>query len=259
LAWLSLWKIAVGAAGFFLAQAGTITPGRDSLMKHRHNHFAVGYWSRIKGSRSVPDQADIDPKALKRLLSQVFLLDMRGPFAATAPYRLAGTALCERMGGELRGKSFLAHWDEGSRRALGVLLRQSLRLAAPVCLTSIGSTADCRMVEIETVLMPITYHGGEPERLLGVTQVLGDASQLAGRMLAFERLVSSTMLHKNENNAYLDEPPGFGDGPGAEQPLSRTPHLRLVVSRGDHSDPLRFDLDAMSGLFASARGYRGLV
>jgi hypothetical protein len=228
-------------------------------MKHRHNHFAVGYWSRIRGAHPVPDQADIDPKALKRILSHVFLLDMRGPFAANAPYRLAGTALCERMGGELRGKSFLAHWDEGSRRALSVLLRQSLRLAAPVCLTSIGSSADCRMIEIETVLMPITYNGNEPERLLGVTQVLGDAYALDGRTIAFERLVSSTMLHKNDGSVTRDAPPGFGDGHGGEQQATRTPHLRLVVSRGDLSDPLRFDADMVSGLFAQARGYRGLA
>ena len=46
-------------------------------MKHRNSHFAVGYWSRIRHGRPVPDQADIDPKALKRLLPFVFLLDAR--------------------------------------------------------------------------------------------------------------------------------------------------------------------------------------
>ena len=35
-------------------------------MKHRNSHFAVGYWNRIRAGNGVPDQADIDPKALKR-------------------------------------------------------------------------------------------------------------------------------------------------------------------------------------------------
>ena len=28
----------------------------------------------------------------------------------------------------------------------------------PLCLTSVGTTADCRMIEIETVLMPMTFN-----------------------------------------------------------------------------------------------------
>ncbi len=222
-------------------------------MKHRHNHFAVGYWSRIRGARALPDQSDINPRALKRLLPHVFLLDARAA-SIDMPYRLAGTAICERFGVELRGKSFLAHWDEGSKRALGVLLRQSLRLATPVCLTSIGSTSDCRMVEIETLLLPITYQGNEPERFLGVTQLLGDASPLLGRPLAFERLVSSTLLHGNESAA--ESPPSFGDGLGSEPSNSRVPHLRLVVSRDGIGDPLRFDVEEVHGLFARALGVR---
>lgn len=225
-------------------------------MKHKHNHFAVGYWNRIRGARVLPDQADIDPRALKRLLPHVFLLDARAA-SVELPYRLAGTAICERFGAELRGKSFLAHWDEGSRRVLSVLLRQSLRLTTPVCLTSIGSSADCRMVEIETLLMPITHQGTAPERFLGVTHVLGDASALMGRQLAFERLVSSTLLHGNDGAA--ESPPSFGDGLSQEQINSRAPHLRLIVSQGDVADPLRFDAAEVHGLFARALGVRSLA
>src|SRR5262249_16782613 len=107
-------------------------------MKHRNSHFAVGYWSRIRHGRAVPDQADVDPKILKRLLPFVFLLDARaeGGFV----YRLAGTTLCERYGGELRGKPYLAHWDPDSRARLGALLRQALEEKLPVCLNSVGAT-----------------------------------------------------------------------------------------------------------------------
>src|SRR3954468_24517506 len=122
-------------------------------MKHRNSHFAVGYWSRIRQGRDTPDQSDIDPKALKRLLPFVFLLDARtGRFT----YRLAGTTLCERYGIELRGRDFLHQWDPDSRLRLNELLAHSLRARVPVCLTSIGATDDCNMIEIETVLMPIT-------------------------------------------------------------------------------------------------------
>src|ERR1700749_4523000 len=131
-------------------------------MKHRNSHLLVGYWSRLRKGLAVPDQSDIDPRALKRMLSSVFILDAENP--ARPIYRLAGTALCERFGFELKGTGFLAHWEPQSSLALSSLLRQALTLTKPVCLSSIGASADCGMVELETVLAPISFNGGEPTR-----------------------------------------------------------------------------------------------
>jgi len=197
-------------------------------MKHRNSHFAVGYWSRIRAGRAVPDQADIDPKALKRVLPSVFLLDVRPD--STFTYRLAGTALCQRFGVELRNHNFLAHWDRESRASLATLLRQSLRTRTPLCLTSIGATEDCRMIEIETVLMPISFGGREPERFLAIAHVLGDPSPLAGRAIAFERLVASSFIQEGE--AVDATPPSASNGgDAARNAHPRAPHLRLVSSR----------------------------
>jgi hypothetical protein len=216
-------------------------------MKHRNSHFAVGYWSRIRNGRPAPDQGDVDPKALKRLLPFVFLLDARG---GVFTYRLAGTTLCERYGSELRGRDFLYQWDSDSRTRLNALLRRSLQLALPVCLTSIGATDDCHMIEIETVLMPISFGGTYPERFLGVAQVLTDVSPLAGQAISFERLVSSSLVHEDEP-AKEDAPPS---PPPSDRgrPHPRAPHLRLVAvresARGE-KDPLRMDENAIKALF----------
>ena len=112
----------------------------------------VGYWSRLRKGRDVPDQTDIDPRAIKRFLSYIFILDAENP--SRPIYRLAGTALCERFGFELKGTGFLAHWEAQSGVAL-VRCSQALQLRQPVCLSSIGATADCGMVELETVLTPV--------------------------------------------------------------------------------------------------------
>jgi len=213
-------------------------------MKHRNSHFAVGYWSRLRQGRTTPDQADIDPKALKRLLPFVFLLDARrdGSFV----YRLAGTTLCERYGTELRGKNFMAHWDAESRARLGVLLRQSLVSNTPVCLTSVGATEDCRMIEIETILMPISFGSGKAERFLGLAQVLTDVSPLVGRSISFERLVASSLVREDEEINTIELPPPPlppADESWVKHP--RAPHLRLVVSHDKAPeiplDPLHLD------------------
>ena len=87
-------------------------------MKHKNSHLLVGYWSRLRKGREVPDQTDIDPRAIKRLLSYTFILDCENP--ARPVYRLAGTALCERFGFELKGTSFLAHWESQSGLSLAL-------------------------------------------------------------------------------------------------------------------------------------------
>jgi hypothetical protein len=216
-------------------------------MKHRNSHFAVGYWSRIKQGRPTPDQCDIDPKALKRLLPFVFLLDFRSE--GTATYRLAGTTLCERYGGELRGRDYLGFWDPDSRKRLHELLRQALAAKLPLCLTSVGSTEDCRMIEIETVLMPITFGADIPERFLGVAQVLTDVAALSGRTISFERLTGAELVEEGTLERREFPLPLAGERRGG---LTRAPHLRLVTApRNPGGDMQRFDAnERLRRLFA---------
>lgn len=205
-------------------------------MKHRNSHLLVGYWSRLRKGRDVPDQTDIDPRSIKRMLSHVFILEASN--AAHPIYRLAGTSLCERYGAELKGTNFLSHWDGQSRSTLAALMRQSLATRQPVCLSSIASTADCGMVELETVLAPVSFGEDGPTRFVGLVQVLSDLSALGGRAIAFERLVASHVVSENEPISVRNNPPP--PPPPPARPLQslrshpRAPHLHLVVS---HAGP----------------------
>lgn len=217
-------------------------------MKHRNSHFAVGYWSRLRQGRHVPDQSDIDPKALKRLLSSVFLLETtpNGRFA----YRLAGTVLCDRYGSELKGRDFLIHWDKEGGPRFASLLQQSLRLGQPVCVNSVGSTDDCRMVEIETVLMPITAGHDTPERFLGIAHVMGD-SPLHGHAVTFERLIHGSLI--KEDDARASEPAPSSAPVNDWRSHPNAPHLRLVTSVADATpvhDDRKFRDDAFRRIMA---------
>jgi hypothetical protein len=198
-------------------------------MKHKNSHLLVGYWSRIRNGRNFPDQTDIDPRSLKRMLSHVFILDAVNPGGPT--YRLAGTALCERFGMELKGTGFLTRWESQSGVALASLLKQALKISQSVCLSSIGATADCGMVELETILAPIGFNGCGPSRFLGMTQTLTDAMSLDGQPIAFQRLIASEFVREEEPvPVYMHQPPASL----AAQALrnhSRAPHLHLVASR----------------------------
>jgi hypothetical protein len=200
-------------------------------MKHKNSHLLVGYWSRLRNGRDVPDQTDIDPRSIKRMLPSVFILDVEN--SARPVYRLAGTALCEHFGFELRGTGFLAHWEAQSSVALASLLRQSLKLRQPVCLSSIGATGSAGMVELETILAPVSFNSVEPNRFIGLIQILSDQSLLAGKPIAFQRLAASQLIREDDPLTSFDQSPP----PPPATPLHslrshpRAPHLRLVVSQ----------------------------
>lgn len=212
-------------------------------MKHRNSHLLVGYWSRLRRGRDVPDQTDIDPRAIKRMLSYVFILEVSDPERPL--YRLAGTSLCDRFGAELKGTNFLTQWEAQSRGPLGLLLKQALTTKQPICLSSIGASADCGMVEMETVLAPVSFGDGAPTRFIGMVQILGDVTQLAGRPIAFQRLVGSQLVREDEPLSTYDPPLPPPPPPGARPSLRshpKAPHLRLVVSR-EKSATLHCDMD----------------
>jgi hypothetical protein len=221
-------------------------------MKHRNSHFAVGYWSRLRRGRALPDQADIDPKALKRLLHIVFLLEACSD--GTFLYRLAGTTLCERYGGELRGRSYLEPWDAKSRVVLRRLLRQALAERLPLCVNSVAGTSECGMVEIETVLMPISFGADVPERFLAVAQAVTGVSSLAGAPISFERLVGAKLVREEDTLPGIAPPPPPPAAPRQNwRPHPRAPHLRLV-NPSDAADPLHFDLPGMVHRFIESCG-----
>jgi hypothetical protein len=204
-------------------------------MKHKNAHLLVGHWTRLRKGRAVPDQSDFDPRAIKPMLAHTFVIDASNP--AQPLYRLAGTSLCQHFGGELKGTSFLDHWETNSATALTSLLRQGLRLKQPLCLLAIGAVLDAGMFEIETLLVPVAVRGGEPARYIGIMQVLGDTRSLYGRTIEFERLVGSQFIHEDAPVAKSRRMLPSGEITSLRQ-HPKAPHLRLVVSR---EAPERFE------------------
>ena len=196
-------------------------------MKHRNSHLLVGYWSRLRKGRPIPDQSDIDPRALKRMLPDMLILDAIDP--SRPLYRLAGTQLCERHGSELRGTNFLAGWEVRSRRELGALLVQALQTHQPLCLSSFGTSQQASVVEMETLLAPVSFGAGDATRFVGMVQILGDGAQLTDKPIAFQRLTDAQLVQEDEPLAVMEPPRRpvlhFSDISG---PV-RAAHLRLVV------------------------------
>ena len=82
-------------------------------MKHAASRELYAYWQERRGPRPAPERAEIEPGAIREMLSEAFILALDD--AAGYPFRLAGTRVCALFGRELKGESFVGLWAETSR------------------------------------------------------------------------------------------------------------------------------------------------
>jgi hypothetical protein len=132
-------------------------------MKHAVTRELFAYWDRQRGLRTMPDRADIDPGAIRRILGDTFIAACDEGFS----FRLAGTRICAMFGRELRDTSFLNLWDRASRVALGEALASALDEGTGTVASIIAHAADGREVTLEFLLLPLSHKNEPRGRLVG--------------------------------------------------------------------------------------------
>ena len=176
--------------------------GLNGAMKHKNSHLLVGYWSRLRKGREVPDQTDIDPRALSRLLSYTFILDCENPGAPDLPPRRRLCALCRRFGFELKGTGFPGPVGVAIRRwRLASLLRQALEPAASRFVYIQSVAADRRQWHGRAGDRPdsrSSFNGGEPEALLRPGADAERSPRCWAAVACAERLIASQLIQEDE-------------------------------------------------------------
>lgn len=145
-------------------------------MKHAASRELFAYWQELRGRRPAPERAEIEPAAIRQVLSDTFIIALDR--AAGYPFRLAGTRVCALFGHELKGHSFSALWDEESRRAVGDLLA----ILTGECVGTVaGVTAQTRAgasMELELLLLPLSAGRPNLARSIGVLAPLNSPPSL---------------------------------------------------------------------------------
>jgi hypothetical protein len=95
-------------------------------MKHAASRQLYAYWDERRGKRPAPERAEIEPGAIRQVLSDAFILALDS--GASHPFRLAGTRVCALFGRELKGESFIGLWAAASQPVLSDLLAIELEL-----------------------------------------------------------------------------------------------------------------------------------
>src|SRR5271157_2168831 len=123
------------------------------VMKHAASRELYAYWQEKRGTRPAPERAEIEPGAIRGVLSVAFILALDRP--AGHPVRLAGTRICALFGREIKGESFLDLWDAPSRDVVEGLVS----ILSDECTGTVAGVSaqndDSEKIDLELLLLPL--------------------------------------------------------------------------------------------------------
>lgn len=203
------------------------------------------YWEALRGSRLMPNRADIDPRGIEQALEYSFIVERIAP--GIARLRIAGSHLSDLMGMEVRGMPLTAFIAPGSRRQVSDTLEEVFETPA-ICTLELSSPEATGMPPLggRMLLMPLKSDLGDVSRILGAMVSVGemgrsprrfDVSASHLRPLISGDAMPAPLLSRPVIPATHSDPAsqssGFAEPKQAfrtETPRRDAPYLRLVKS-----------------------------
>lgn len=133
-------------------------------MRQQATRELYGYWNVLRRHRAAPDRADIDPAAIRSILSDTFMIEADRD--SLFPLRLSGARINALWARDLKGRSFLDMWGEDRANVAAVLLTV-MDGACPVVAGAQTQLAGRAPVDLELLLLPLRHHGRTHARVLG--------------------------------------------------------------------------------------------
>jgi len=165
-------------------------------MKHAASRELYAYWEERRGQRAAPERGEIEPGAIRQVLSDAFVLALDG--AAGHPFRLAGTRVCALFGRELKSEPFIGLWAAASQPVIGDLIAilNDERVGTVAGVTAQSSTGE--PIELELLLLPLSANRPSLARTIGVLAPLKiphwlGASQIGPLTLGSRRHIGATV------------------------------------------------------------------
>ena len=161
-------------------------------MKHANTRTLYDYWNALRGTRPTPLRSDLDPRELKALLPQTFILQRESQ--SSYKFRLAGTDICRIFDRELRDENFLADWRRNERESLESLL-ESITVDHTAAVLGVKA---CFGVEkscmIEYLLVPLRLDGTKETRVLGCASFIDERPRFGQMTVTHQEIVSLRLV-----------------------------------------------------------------
>ena len=159
------------------------------------------YWQQLRGVRPAPERRDIEPAAIKSLLSDIFILEHEA--AEQFNFRLAGSSLCAAYCRELKGRSFRQFWPEAELEALDTTLLAIREEAAASVIGYDAINSRGQALGYEMLLLPLRYGGNDYPRLLGVTVPVDQPYWLGVHPIMRHRVTAMRLIWPDEQPAFM--------------------------------------------------------
>ncbi|MEM6546928.1 MAG: PAS domain-containing protein [Pseudomonadota bacterium] len=137
-------------------------------MIHREIRALLHYWEGLRAGRPCPFRAEIDPRAMHCNVRHLFIFEDLGH--GNIRFRLAGTALTDAFGMELRGMSARAVMEMSARESFAELIAETLAEPGICYLRLKGAHPGQGMWEM--ILLPLRSDFGRIDRIIGALHPL---------------------------------------------------------------------------------------
>ena len=155
---------------------------RSNDMIHSELRALYAYWNRLRAGRKTPLRSDIDPRDMTCDARNLFILENLG--RGNIRFRLAGTAIADAFGMELRGMNARSIMATGSRESFTALINEALEDPG-IGYARLRNAADESGIW-EINLLPLRSDFGVIDRVIGCLHPLvGAPGKNAGAPLRF--------------------------------------------------------------------------
>ena len=151
------------ASGHSCVDLAAYRLSRSNDMIHSELRALYGYWNRLRAGRKTPLRSDIDPRDMACDARNLFILENLG--RGNIRFRLAGTAIVDAFGMELRGMNARAIMVTGSRESFTALINETLEDPG-VGYARLRNAADESGIW-EVNLLPLRSDFGAIDRVIG--------------------------------------------------------------------------------------------
>src|SRR5271165_3634864 len=135
-------------------------------MKHAACRELYAYWDERRGKRPAPERGDIEPGAIRHVLSDAFILALDA--GAGHPFRLGGTRVCALFGRELKNEPFIGLWAAASQPTIAdlvnILEEEKVGTVAGVT----AQNSDGEQIDLELLLLPLISPRPSLARTVGI-------------------------------------------------------------------------------------------
>ena len=139
-------------------------------MKHAVSQELFQYWSVLRGARTAPERADLDPAMIRGILADTFVIEVSARISQLERnflIRLSGTRVNALFLDELKQRSFLSLWHPDERHDVEDMLNSVLDDQTATVAGVRAAPAQAAELELELLLLPLRHHGHTHRRVLG--------------------------------------------------------------------------------------------